>query len=107
MTCAETTGDVYYIMWTDKGLKSVFNYTAHDKQYIVDILADRIDANLVGNPIRTMIVESVSSGLRCMELWCVQSALTEEEIVAEFNQSPDELKQEIRNMGELIYTTGA
>jgi hypothetical protein len=94
-------------MWTDKGLKSVFNFTAHDKQYIVDILADRIDPKLVGNPLRTMIVESVSSGLRGMELWCVQSALTEEEIITEFNESPEELKQEIRSMGELIYTTGA
>ena len=103
MTCVETTGDVYYIMWTDKGLKSVFNFTAHDKQYIVDILADRIDPKLVGNPVRSMIVNGV--GWRGVELWCVASSLTEEELITEFNQSPEELKEEIRNMGELIYTT--
>lgn len=103
MTCVETTGDVYYIMWTDNGLKSVFNFTEHDKQYIVDILADRIDPKLVGNPVRSMIVNGV--GLRGMELWCVASSLTEEELITEFNQSPEEMKREIRSMGELIYTT--
>ena len=105
MTCVETTGDVYYIMWSDKGFGSIFNFTEHDKQYIVDILADRIDPKLVGNPVRSMIIDGVSRGLKGLELWCVASSLTEEELITEFNQSPEEMKEEIRNMGELIYTT--
>lgn len=94
---------IYYIMWSSSGLETVFNFTKHDKQYILDILGEENDAGRVGNPMRGMIVNAVSNGRQCIELWEIESPLSEEEIIAEFENSAQELKQEIRKYGNLIF----
>lgn len=90
-------------MWSASGLETIFNFTKHDKQYILDILGEENHTDRVGNPMREMIVNAVSNGRLCIELWEIASPLSEEEIIAEFENSVQELKQEIRKHGNLIF----
>lgn len=103
MTCVETTGDLYYIMWSTRGLEYVLNYTLHDKELIVNLLMEKVDASTTSNPIRAMIVEGMIRG-RPFEIWQVNSVLTEEEIIMAFDSEGETIKQEIRSTGELLFS---
>ena len=51
--------DLYYIMWSSRGLEHAFNHTAHEKNLMVNILKDEVDTKLISNPLRDMIVNGM------------------------------------------------
>lgn len=94
--------DLYYIMWSTRGLEYVLNYTRHDKELVINLLKEEVDVNMTSNPIRDMIVNGMISG-RSFEIWQANSGLTEQEIIAAFETEGESIKQEIRSIGELIF----
>jgi hypothetical protein len=72
---------------------------------MVDILMENELAKYTSNPIRDMIVDATIRGLHDYEIWQVESELTDAEIQTEFKNSPTAFKDEIMEVGELLFTT--
>ena len=98
-------GDTYVLRWSSKRLEEVINMTLHDKQYVLGLLMEDDMTEFSSNPIRGMIVDSVINKQRHYEIWQVVSTMTEDDIIRAFYDTPEEIKNEIRSAGELIYTT--
>lgn len=97
-------GDRYVVAWSVTRLIKIVNLTAHEKELLVMILLEDPARKLVSNPIRDLIVHGVSTGIPGFELWEVASSLDEDQLIAEFTETPETIKQEIRESGKLIYT---
>jgi hypothetical protein len=98
--------DTYVIMWSPRGLESIINMTHHQRQYLVMLLKDDPNANLIGNPMRSMIVEAVLKKHKGpYHIWQVDSSFTQEEIVREFEKCPTSTIKEIVTTGIEIYST--
>lgn len=102
MTSSENPGDLYYIMWSTRGLEYALNYTRHDKELLIKIFKEEVEAKMISNPLRDMIVDGMIGG-RPFEIWQVNSELSEREIVEAFEDEGESIKQEIRSTGELIF----
>lgn len=98
-------GDTYVLRWSSKRLEEIINMTLHDKQYVLGLLMEDDMTEFSSNPIRGMIVDSVINKQRHYEIWQVVSTMTEDDIIRAFYDTPEEIKNEIRSVGELIYTT--
>ena len=92
MTCVETTGDTYILVWSPTKLESVINLTLSEKQRLIMLLVDDPQANHLGNPVRDWIVHCVSNQKRGYEIWQVTSDYTEEEITGMFWDSQTQSK---------------
>ena len=95
----------YYIMWNQDDILDLVDFTLHEQEHILLILKDDPSAHLTGNPVRTMIIDSVLDSKNDREIWQVESLLTAEEICDEWEQDPQSMMDEIRETGVLIYST--
>ena len=99
-----TAGDRYIVAWSTSRLIKIINLTANEKELIVMILQEDPAHKTTSNPVRELIVHGVSNRVSGFELWEVVSPLSEEQLITEFIESPHTTKQEIREVGELIYS---
>lgn len=95
----------YIVAWSGRGLEGVLNLTAHSRQHMIDILMENALAKYTSNPIRDMIVDATIRGLHDYEIWQVESELSDAEIQTAFENSPTEFKDEIIEVGELLFTS--
>jgi hypothetical protein len=98
-------GNTFVLRWSSRRLEEIINMTLHDQLYVVSLLKEDDMTDFSSNPIRGMIVNSVINKQRHYEIWKVTSTMSEEDIVSAFYLEPEEIKNEIRSVGELIYTT--
>jgi hypothetical protein len=92
-------------MWTPDDILELIDFTAHEQNQLVMILADDPNAHLVGNPIRTMVIDSVLDKKNHREIWQFESLLTAEEICDEWEKDKQSVMDEIRDVGTLLYDT--
>lgn len=95
----------YVIMWNEIDILDLIDITAHEQQELVMILSGDPAANLVGNPIRDMVIQSVLDRKHTREIWRFASLLTAQEICDEWEKDPESVMDEVREVGELIYNT--
>jgi hypothetical protein len=92
-------------MWNEEDILDLIDLTYHEQNHLVMLLADDPNANLTGNPIRTMVIQSVLDSKHNREIWRFASKLTAEEICDEWEADRQSVIAEVREVGELIYDT--
>jgi hypothetical protein len=95
----------YIIMWTPEDILDLIDFTLHEQNHLVLLLSDDPNANLVGNPVRAMVIDSVLDTKKYREIWQFESLLTAEEICDEWEKNRQSVMDEIRDVGTLIYDT--
>lgn len=95
----------YIIAWSSRGLETILNLTDYSKQHMLNVLMEKPESKLTSNPVRDMIVYAVANNIKNYEIWQVESELLDVEIKSDFTSSPEIIKNEIAEVGELIFTT--
>ena len=99
--------ETYVLAWDMYGLESCICASQIEKERVWNVLADKEHRNeSVGHILQMLTMRARFNSQRCYEIYAidVNSSITKEVLIEQFEQAPQEMAELIRSRGRKLYS---
>ena len=97
----EKKTDKFLLMWDMYGLEAIVNISEYERKAIEDVLYERPVKHF---SIQPLLLRARFNSQRRYEIYAIESELTEDEIIATFEENPQLIADTVRRLGQKIYS---